>query len=332
MLDMLVVRFHLKGVFVLDGKEKKYCGGSEALSYIDRDKVSLPELFGHLRDHCNVLAGTLLHWLFPRKDLHTGLRALSNDQACKVMCDCIGELEVAEVYVEEPEIVDLCDGSHDDSDYEAEMEIEVDSEEEGCKMDVDGCKGKAVVEAVGSANKGKSVAEAVCTTYEGKKVAEAVGEDGGTESKGKQVAEVVGEAGGGASKGNADRMIVLYHSDSAPIASVPPSDSDSDSEYTPGDDAASDDDEEVAEIEKHYKEVTKKVKAGQLEDLDDFFLQGHRAEPRMQAGGEEDGNETPYADSDEEDLVEEVGSDGSSQLKPTSIQGTRRAQVSLDLS
>uniref|UniRef100_A0A0E0HNE1 CCHC-type domain-containing protein n=1 Tax=Oryza nivara TaxID=4536 RepID=A0A0E0HNE1_ORYNI len=41
----------------------------------------------------------------------------------------------------------------------------------------------------------------------------------------------------------------------------------------------------------------------------------------MQAGGEEDGNETPYADSDEEDLVEEVGSDGSSQLKPTSIQG-----------
>lgn len=52
----------------------------------------------------------------------------------------------------------------------------------------------------------------------------------------------------------------------------------------------------------------------------------------MQAGGEEDGNETPYADSDEEDLVEEVGSDGSSQLKPTSIQGTRRAQVSLDLS
>lgn len=61
-------------------------------------------------------------------------------------------------------------------------------------------------------------------------------------------------------------------------------------------------------------------------------MQGHRAEPRMQAGGEEDGNETPYADSDEEDLVEEVGSDGSSQLKPTSIQGTRRAQVSLDLS
>ncbi|KAF2929938.1 hypothetical protein DAI22_05g093100 [Oryza sativa Japonica Group] len=91
-LDTLMVRFHLKGVFVLDGSEKKYCGGSEALSYVERDKVSLPELFGHLKDHCN---------------------------ACKLMCECTGELDVADVYVEEPEIVDLCNGSNDDSDWEA---------------------------------------------------------------------------------------------------------------------------------------------------------------------------------------------------------------------
>ena len=118
-LDTLMVRFHLKGVFVLDGSEKKYCGGSEALSYVERDKVSLPELFGHLKDHCNVMSGTLLHWLFPGKDLQTDLRALSNDKACKLMCDYTGELDIADVYVEEPEIVDLCNGSNDDSDWEA---------------------------------------------------------------------------------------------------------------------------------------------------------------------------------------------------------------------
>uniref|UniRef100_A0A0E0KRF3 PB1-like domain-containing protein n=1 Tax=Oryza punctata TaxID=4537 RepID=A0A0E0KRF3_ORYPU len=258
-LDTLVVRFHLKGVFVLDGSEKKYCGGSEALSYVDRDKVSLPELFGHLKDHCNVMSGTLLHWLFPGKDLQTGLRVLSNDKACKLMCDCTEELDVADmgvrrnivvdlrlchrdkvslpelfghlkdhcnvmsgtllhwlfpgkdlqtglrvlsndkacklmcdcteeldvadVYVEEPEIVDLCNGSDDDSDWEAEMELEVESEEEGGKMkvDIDVSKGKGIHEVGGSGCKGKELAEE-----------------------------------------ETDRRIVIYHSDSAPIASHQP--------------------------------------------------------------------------------------------------------------
>jgi alpha-galactosidase len=60
-LDTLVVRFHMNGVFLLDGSEKKYCGGSEALSYVDRDKIFLSELFGHLKEHCNMLSGTMLH-------------------------------------------------------------------------------------------------------------------------------------------------------------------------------------------------------------------------------------------------------------------------------
>lgn len=30
-----MVRFHMKGVYVLDGIEKKYCDGFKALSYID---------------------------------------------------------------------------------------------------------------------------------------------------------------------------------------------------------------------------------------------------------------------------------------------------------
>ena len=53
-LDTLPVRFHFGGDFVCHGKKKSYVGGREPMSYIDRDKVSLPEIVGHLRDHWNV--------------------------------------------------------------------------------------------------------------------------------------------------------------------------------------------------------------------------------------------------------------------------------------
>nr|BAC83477.1 hypothetical protein [Oryza sativa Japonica Group] len=75
-LDTLVVRFHMKGDFVTEGREKSYVGG---------------------------------------KDIQTGMRALLSDK--------------------EPEIVDLCDDSDKDSDYEADME-----------GDTSALKGKAVQE------------------------------------------------------------------------------------------------------------------------------------------------------------------------------------------
>ncbi|EAY85599.1 hypothetical protein OsI_06973 [Oryza sativa Indica Group] len=50
-LDSLVVRFRIKGEFVTEVREKKYVGGVEALSYIDRDKVSLGEILAHLREY-----------------------------------------------------------------------------------------------------------------------------------------------------------------------------------------------------------------------------------------------------------------------------------------
>ena len=61
MLGILPVRFHFDGEFINDGDKLHYFGGSEGMSYIDRDKVSLPELVGHLKDHCVVLDGSLLH-------------------------------------------------------------------------------------------------------------------------------------------------------------------------------------------------------------------------------------------------------------------------------
>jgi alpha-galactosidase len=86
-LDSLPVRFHFNGEFLNDGKKVHYVGGSDAI--IDRDKMSLPEVVGHLRDHCEVKESSLLHWLFPGKDLTTGLRVSVDDKACQCMSDCI---------------------------------------------------------------------------------------------------------------------------------------------------------------------------------------------------------------------------------------------------
>ncbi|KAG2642547.1 hypothetical protein PVAP13_2KG196736, partial [Panicum virgatum] len=55
-LDTLAVRFHLGGEFLNDGKKLHYCGGKEAMSDIDRDKISLPELVGHLRKNIRARA------------------------------------------------------------------------------------------------------------------------------------------------------------------------------------------------------------------------------------------------------------------------------------
>ena len=79
LIDLLEVRFHFRGKFLNDGRKVEYVGGFEAISFIDRDKVSLPEVEGHLKDHCNLEEGSLLHWLFPGKDLSNGLRVLDGD-------------------------------------------------------------------------------------------------------------------------------------------------------------------------------------------------------------------------------------------------------------
>jgi alpha-galactosidase len=50
-LDYLAVRFHSGGEFFNDGKKLHYLGGNEGVAFIDRDKISLPEVMGHLRDH-----------------------------------------------------------------------------------------------------------------------------------------------------------------------------------------------------------------------------------------------------------------------------------------
>jgi hypothetical protein len=84
-METLVVRFHFGGAIFFDGKRMHYLGGSEELSYIEWDLISLPEITGHLKDHGVVVDDVLLHWLFPGKDLDDVLRVLHDGSVCIIM-------------------------------------------------------------------------------------------------------------------------------------------------------------------------------------------------------------------------------------------------------
>lgn len=99
-MDTLAVRFHYGGEFYFDGKRMHYLGGSERLSYIDRDLISLPEIVGHLKDHGVVGDDVLLHWLCPGKNLDDGLTVLHDDNVCLTMSQCVQGSEIADVFVE----------------------------------------------------------------------------------------------------------------------------------------------------------------------------------------------------------------------------------------
>jgi alpha-galactosidase len=89
-MDVLQVRFHLSGEFLSSRNSLFYCGGKQAISCIDIDEVSLPEIWGHLKDHCcNVEDGASLHWLYPGKDMINGLHVLVDVTSCIQMVDVV---------------------------------------------------------------------------------------------------------------------------------------------------------------------------------------------------------------------------------------------------
>jgi alpha-galactosidase len=256
-LDFLNVRFHFNGQFLKNGNELSYVGGTEAMSYIDRDKLSLPEVVGHLRDHFNVKEDTMLHWLFPGRDMTTGLRALVDDKVCQYMSDCIVEGGVAEVYVEKHELV-LGGYAEEIEDILDEHEIE---DEDLQPKWVRITESKEEVE--------------------------------------KQVAFVRQfYSSPNKEEGEAKNMYGDEKSDT---------DSDTDSEYIPGDSCSlgDDDDDETAEIYSKYKAFKKKFKRGEATSLDDVIYDGVTSRP--QTGQEEDdGNCTPYAGSSDAQSFDEL--------------------------
>lgn len=123
-VDKLVVRFHFNGEFLFDGKNTCYVNGREALSYIDRKKVSLNEIRGQAKEHYEVAEKALFHWCFPRKSIADRLRVLHDDKTCLLMAKYTIQGVVADVYVELVDIEEIDAEANKDevgSDFEDEM-------------------------------------------------------------------------------------------------------------------------------------------------------------------------------------------------------------------
>lgn len=123
-LDKVAVRFHYSGDFFDDEKRLRYYGGREGISYIDRDKLSLPEVKGHLKDHCEDVELVLMHWLFPGKVLKNGLKVLTDDNNCQIMADYITNGGVVDIFVEAVGVDVASDGVGDKEDEYSDWEDE----------------------------------------------------------------------------------------------------------------------------------------------------------------------------------------------------------------
>jgi len=88
----------------------------------------------------------------------------------------------------------------------------------------------------------------------------------------------------------------------------------SDSEFLPGDDNSSEEDEEVIQIQKKFKEFKKSMKSGQVANLDDVILDRPNSTPTT-FELDDDANDTPYANSSVEDESEEEASEGHLETK-----------------
>ena len=88
----------------------------------------------------------------------------------------------------------------------------------------------------------------------------------------------------------------------------------SDSEFLPGDDNSSEEDEEVVHIQKKFKEFKKSMKSGQVANLDDVILDRPNSAPTT-FELHDDANDTPYAHSSVEHESEEEASEGHLETK-----------------
>jgi hypothetical protein len=97
----LVVWFHFGGSFQSIDGLILYVGGDIGMSYIELDKISLPEINGHLEDHFKTNNVVRMHWLKPGKELSNGLVLLVDDVSCQLMANGTSYAEIADIYAEE---------------------------------------------------------------------------------------------------------------------------------------------------------------------------------------------------------------------------------------
>ncbi|CAN6269348.1 unnamed protein product [Urochloa humidicola] len=98
--EVLMVRFHFNGDFVVDGSQMQYCNGDIGVSHIEKDKLSIPELNGHLLDHTTFHKFVRMYWLPVGAKLSSGMRLLVDDKSCMDMVNEIGASGAVDIYSE----------------------------------------------------------------------------------------------------------------------------------------------------------------------------------------------------------------------------------------
>ncbi|CAN6345348.1 unnamed protein product [Urochloa humidicola] len=113
--EVLVVRFHFNGEFVLDGSTVEYCNGDEGISHIEKDKLSVPELEGHLLDHTTFKRSVRMYWLPFGAALNSGMRLIVDDKSCLDMLDELGCVGAVDIYTE---LIDVNMNAMDEADLQ----------------------------------------------------------------------------------------------------------------------------------------------------------------------------------------------------------------------
>ncbi|KAK3151111.1 hypothetical protein QOZ80_3AG0241870 [Eleusine coracana subsp. coracana] len=294
-LETLPVRFHLNGEFCTVGNMMQYVGGKEAMSHIERDKVSYPEILGHLRDHMKIAEGTMLHWQFPGLSVSNGLRILYDDKSALEMADSIVEGGAVDIYVEDPRGQKKKLDEFYSSPTKRVAEV----------YEVSSQASKELVEVSSEARKNKKSNDVV---KKGKEVVIC-----STTMASKQVEEVFDPS---SKQQETDAEEEDTNSESGS----------SESDYIPGDVASSKEDGEATDILKKFKAFKKKMKKGQTTNLDDVVLEEETSMPSGFVGLEDEGNETPYFESDDEESMDEMGSDGEVRRKPAGHQRFKKTK------
>jgi alpha-galactosidase len=102
--EVLTVSFHFNGEFVVNGSQMQYCSGDLGVSHIDMDKLSIPELNGHLLDHTTFPRSVRMYWLPKGAELNCGMRLLVDDKPCMDMLEEIGSIRSVDIYTVQIEL------------------------------------------------------------------------------------------------------------------------------------------------------------------------------------------------------------------------------------
>lgn len=95
------MRFHFGGEFISMGPNLQYVGGGDdEMSEIERDKLSLQEVKGFLKDHMQLKESMKFYFQIPGKSMEDGLMFLNDDSKCVQMGEYTDVGGVADIYVE----------------------------------------------------------------------------------------------------------------------------------------------------------------------------------------------------------------------------------------